>query len=499
MGNFSPVSISYKLGVGLSLLAMLLLSSCGVNDATGRSQFNIVSEEEELKIGAQADKVIRQQYGVYPDADLQNYVDQIGQRIVAVSGRNDIPYYFTVVDSPILNAFALPGGYIYVTRGLLYNMNSESELAFVIGHEISHVAAKHGAQALSKRRGIIAASVLASLVFKKGADKYSDWVNLGVGLAVQGYGRENEFEADEFGVQYAYDAQYHPEAYTDFFETLLDRQTRTPSWMEGLLASHPPTDERIAYVKEDVSALIARDNPDLSTFTLNQQSYLKKIEGIAIGDGPSIGKVDKDDLYYNDIFAFEFKLPKKWRITESDSVSSLFELDDPDFPSKIEVFAAYHPTAISLEEHVKLYDSKPHRKRRVTLTQYSQKMTQSIHILPNEDEHHQYQISTYIVNEHYSYRVIASASKNDSENLKVMVDSFLEKLVFLTQKQVEDEGVYRLKLHQVKQGETLESIAKIYYPKLKDAAEDFRVVNNLENKTLIVGNWIKVPIIIDER
>ena len=496
MGKISALSIIKTLGLGLSLFAVI---SCGVNDATGRSQFNIVSEEEELKIGADADKIIRQQYGVYPDADLQNYVDQIGQRIVAVSGRNDIPYYFTVVDSPILNAFALPGGYVYVTRGLMVNMNSESELAFVIGHEISHVAAKHGAQALSQRRGLVAASVLASVLFKKGADKYGDWANLGVGLAVQGYGRENEFEADEFGVQYAYDAQYHPEAYTNFFETLQDRETRTPTWMEGLLRSHPPTDERIAYVKEDVAALIERDKPDLSTFTMNQQSYLKKIEGLPIGKGPSIGAIDKDDVYTNEIFSFEFKVPKKWRISETDDIRSLFKLDHPDFPSKIEVFSTYNPVQKDLKEVVALYDSKPFRQRRMTLNQHQLKMVQSIHILKNEAEDDQYQISSYVVHGHYEYRFIASSSQKNKEALKAMVDTLLSSLVFLSPEDLEDADVYRLKLHSVKPGETLASIAKQYYPDIDEAKEDFKEVNRLGDTPLKSGTLIKVPVITKDK
>ena len=194
---------------------------CSVNPVTGKRQFNIVSTKEEVKIGKQADPFIRRQYGVYPNERLQNYVNTVGQRVAKVSKREGITYSFTVLDASLINAFALPGGYLYVTRGALAQMNSEAELAFVLGHEISHVAAKHGAQRLSQQRSIGIANILAQvLTQKEDLGLAGRVVNTGINFAVLGYGRENEFESDLIGLRYAYDAKYNTEKRSSFFKYL---------------------------------------------------------------------------------------------------------------------------------------------------------------------------------------------------------------------------------------------------------------------------------------
>lgn len=296
---------------GITVLCLTcLVSACAVNQATGKRQFNVVSNDEEIKIGREADKGIRKEYGLYKDEKLSQYVTKVGKDLVEHSGRKDIPYYFAVLDSPEINAFALPGGYVYVTRGILAELNSEAELAFVLGHEISHVAAKHGSQRISQSKGIGVAMIAATLIFgAEEVNQYDDILSQITNLAVLGYGRESENEADRLGAIYALNAGYDIQEGSKFLHTLLGEEKKDPNFLEVLHRSHPPTKERIDHIR-DLTATFAIS--PTKNYKVNQNEYLSQIDNLYIGPGSIAGRLIEDATYMNDAYGFKAKVIKHW-------------------------------------------------------------------------------------------------------------------------------------------------------------------------------------------
>jgi len=186
---------------------------------------------------------INQQYKPLNDAKITAYVQSLGARIASVCDRRDIEYHFGVVNDPQVNAFAAPGGYVYVTAGLLAAAENEAELVVVLGHEVGHVAARHAAQRIQTQFGLSLAAQILKIDQKSAA--FQNMVGLGMNLAVQGYSRENEYEADHLGALYACRLGYDPKAEVTFFAKLIKLQKAEPSVMEIWFASHPATGNRI--------------------------------------------------------------------------------------------------------------------------------------------------------------------------------------------------------------------------------------------------------------
>lgn len=241
------------------LAALLLLVSCAENPVTGERELALVGEATELQIGREQYGPTRQMQGGTYDTDpqLAAYVSEVGQRVARYADR-DLPYEFAVINSSVPNAWALPGGKIAVNRGLLVALENEAELAAVLGHEVVHAAARHGAQ--SMERGMLAqGAVLATAIGTRGSE-YARWAlqgaQLGAQLIQQRYGREAEREADRYGMQYMARAGYDPRAAITLQEKFLAlSEGRNPSWLEGLFASHPPSRERIENNRETAATL----------------------------------------------------------------------------------------------------------------------------------------------------------------------------------------------------------------------------------------------------
>lgn len=256
--SFVPLSL---------ILTGVLLNSCAVNPVTGRNEFSLVSERQELAIGAQQYSPSQQsQGGVYSvDEELTVYVNEVGQRLAAVSDRA-LPYEFVVLNNSVPNAWALPGGKIAVNRGLLLELNNEAELAAVLGHEVVHAAARHGALAMT--RGTLLQGVLTIGALASRNNEYSDYIvgasQLGAQLISQRYGRDAELESDYYGIQYMVRAGYDPRAAVSLQQTFVRlSEGRNQSWLNGLFASHPPSQERVdknrALVNELMPQLAGRD------------------------------------------------------------------------------------------------------------------------------------------------------------------------------------------------------------------------------------------------
>ncbi|MEA5444638.1 M48 family metalloprotease [Gammaproteobacteria bacterium AB-CW1] len=228
----------------------LLLAACAVNPVTGDRELRLISEREEIGIGEEQYAPLRQMQGgdYQVDPGLVDYVNQVGQRVARESDRPELPYEFTVINSSVPNAWALPGGKIAINRGLLTEFESEAELAAVLGHEIVHAAARHSARRM-ERQLILQAGVLA-VAAASSDSRYAGAIvgsaAIGAGLIGQRFSRSDELEADEFGTLYMHRAGYHPDGAVDLMERFLRlSEDRRQGWLDGLFASHPPSRERV--------------------------------------------------------------------------------------------------------------------------------------------------------------------------------------------------------------------------------------------------------------
>ncbi len=239
------------------------ISGCAVNPATGEQDLVLMSEQSEIALGRKTNKEVLQHYIVYDSPELQAYVNEVGQKLAMNSHRNNLIYRFTVLDSRDVNAFALPGGYIFITRGLLAYLNSEAELAAVLGHEIGHVTARHAVRQYSAAQITGIGTALAS-IFIPGMNQVGSQLMQVMGSAfLRGYGREHELEADKLGAEYVARTDYDAESMLDVIQVLKDQETfesqqaeaegREPRIYHGLFSTHPDHDTRLQEIVEYAS------------------------------------------------------------------------------------------------------------------------------------------------------------------------------------------------------------------------------------------------------
>jgi predicted Zn-dependent protease len=307
----------------LALPALLLtaglvagpVAGCARNPVTGKNELSLVSEGQEIQMGQQAAQEVAQTIGFVEDPGLQSYVANIGKRMAAKSERPNLPWEFHVVNDAAVNAFALPGGFIYVTRGLLGSMNSEAELATVLGHEIGHVTARHSVQQISKAQ-------LATLGLGIGSIVSSDVAQL-AGLASQGlqvlflkYGRDAENQADDLGFRYALGQNYDVREMANVFETLNRASQvggeggRLPEW----LSTHPDPENRVKRTEERLDTLHA----SLANAIVGRDEYLRQIDGLAYGEDPRQGFFEGAMFYHPDM-RFQLRFPEGWKAQNTPS------------------------------------------------------------------------------------------------------------------------------------------------------------------------------------
>ena len=227
------------------IIALTLFASCAAVN-----RLNLLTPKDEVAIGAQAAREVERSLKMYRDPIVLAYIDSLGQAMVRASALSQFQYHFKVVDAPEVNAFALPGGFLYVNRGLIEAANTESELAGVIGHEIGHVVGHHGARQISKRYGLAALveRIAGGALARKIAVQFAR-------LTLLKYGRLAEREADAFAVRCAVNAGVDPEGVARFFETLLQLHDSEPKGVEVWFATHPPTRARIDFVRSEIAKL----------------------------------------------------------------------------------------------------------------------------------------------------------------------------------------------------------------------------------------------------
>jgi predicted Zn-dependent protease len=268
-----------------------------------------MSESQEIAMGAAADPEIVAQYGRYEDKILQDFITQKGNEMAAISHRPDLKYEFKIVDSEVLNAFAVPGGYVYFTRGIMAHFNNEAEFAGVLGHEIGHITARHSVSQQSKailgQVGLIGSMILVPQVAE-----FAEPLSEGLGLLFLKFGRDAERQSDELGVEYSSKIGYDAKEMAGFFNTL-ERQSSGSESAElpDFLSTHPnPGDRNMAVSKlsDEWKKKLNLLDPKVS-----RESYLKKIEGLVYGEDPKQGFLE-NDLFYHPVLKFQLNTPKGW-------------------------------------------------------------------------------------------------------------------------------------------------------------------------------------------
>ncbi len=301
----------------LLMVALVTLAGCAVNPATGRTDFVMMSEAQELSLGREAHQQILKQYPRYPDEALQAYVQQVGERVARHSHRGQLDYHFTVIDSPDINAFALPGGYIYIHRGLMAYLGSEAELAAVLGHEVGHVTARHGVrqQSQSTAWGLLGQAVAMGT----GVGAAADVTGVLGNAVVRGYGRDMELEADGLGAEYLARGGYDPQAMIEVVKVLklqedfardqaAARGEQQPvGSYHGLFDTHPDNDRRLQQVIGPARALVAGQQE------VNREVFLKRLQGVPFGDSAESG-IRRGERFYHGDLDFTLAFAKGWSI-----------------------------------------------------------------------------------------------------------------------------------------------------------------------------------------
>lgn len=306
----------------LAILAIVIYA-CSVNPVTGKKEIMLVSEAQELAMGQQSDPAIVANYGLYDNQVLQDFINAKGKEMGAISHRPDIEYQFRILDSPVVNAFAVPGGYVYFTRGIMAHFNNEAEFAGVLGHEIGHITARHSAAQMSKQQlygGLFVAGMIVSEEFRQ----MGELAQQGLGLMFLKFGRDDESQSDELGVAYSTEIGYDSHQMAGFFEVLHRLQSQSGQSIPEFQSTHPDPVNRFNNVHTLSDAY--QKESGKTDLKINRNEYLKMIDGLIFGEDPRQGYV-KYNTFFHPELKFYFPVPPEWQIVNTPQMVQMASKD----------------------------------------------------------------------------------------------------------------------------------------------------------------------------
>ncbi|WP_461140660.1 M48 family metalloprotease [Spirosoma pomorum] len=296
-------------------IVLLSIFSCARNPVTGKREISLMSTEQEIAIGKESHPSVVATMGLYEDKRLQAFMNEKGKAMAKVSHRPDLPYQFYIVDSPIVNAFAVPGGYVYFTRGILAHFNNEAEFAGVLGHEIGHITAKHAARSQKSQLLSTIALIGGAVVAPQVVGQNIEALQQGLGLLSLKYSRDHESESDKLGVEYSSKIGYDANQMADFFGTLKRLSEKSGEAIPQFMSTHPDPGNRFTRVHE-----LAKDyqtkNP--ASYQVNRDRYLQLVDGLMYGEDPKQGFVENGYFYHPEL-RFQFPVPNNWQSQNSPS------------------------------------------------------------------------------------------------------------------------------------------------------------------------------------
>lgn len=300
--------------IALIAAAILLIPSCAVNPVTGKKQLMFMSEAQEIALGAQYDPSVVATFGEYQDEDLMAFIKEKGMEMGKISHRPHLEYHFKILDSPVINAFAVPGGYIYLTRGILAQFNNEAELIGVLGHEMGHITARHTVSQQTKQQLgqiLLIGGMIASEKFRE----FGQYAMQGMQLLFLSFSRDNEREADRLGVEYSSKIRYDAHKMADFFDVLKKMQLESShGGVPTFMSTHPDPGDRYNAVHRKASEW--QDSLNYPSWAVNADSYLQMIDGLVYGEDPRQGFVEAN-MFYHPELRFKYPVPPAWQLVNS--------------------------------------------------------------------------------------------------------------------------------------------------------------------------------------
>ncbi len=447
------------------IFILILCLSCAVNPVTKKRQLMLVSEKEEFEIGMHVAKQVKEEMGIYLELPkLRTLVKKVEDNIGRHSDRPNLIYRAEIVDTPDFNAFALPGGFIFVHRGLLARINSVDELAAVLGHETTHVAARHSAAQITKEKILNLFLFGANILTGGAVQNYGRFINVGIFLVFNKWSRDQERQADHYGIIYMTRAGYNPIAFLSVLKQIKRLEAREPSAFEVWFMDHPPTDERIKLAKEELKQL-RKTCPECFKRPIRRNEYIKLLDGLAVGERTNT-EVILRDTYYNKEYSFSIKIPYGWyaRLRSRYAVVifinpkmqfSAFVNVDP-LMKRITTQEYHKRIKRGMIKHglIKLEDLKiklPYGAMATTFEGFDRSRGKIIAELIS------------FVRGDNGYRIMGSGKEKDFETLHLALMEMIKSWRFLTPKEIVKIQPLRLRIHKVKKGETWRSLTIKYY------------------------------------
>ncbi|MDG5767607.1 M48 family metalloprotease [Balneolales bacterium ANBcel1] len=485
------------------LVALLLVSgSCAVqqNPVTGSTRLLAYTWSQEVEIGREVDREFTAQYGLYDDPNVSDYVDELSRLVLAESHMRreytdakfrETEFYFRVLDSPVVNAFALPGGYVYVTRGLLAHLNNDAQLAVVIGHEIGHVAARHASQRQLRQSvgqiAILGGAILGQEFLGIPGEPILNLSSQAAQLIFLSYGRSAERESDRLGVEYAARAGFAAEEGAAFFTSLKRISEASGQTIPTWLSSHPDPGER-----EQNIPTLAREwrERGYEQTIRNEETYMEMLDGMLYGDNPREGFVDGDRFVHPDL-EFQFPVPDEWRLINernqvillapSENAVMIFRIDGESASAResVQSFARQEGITVNSETATQSSDRHSAYQADVTITQDAGNLRALVYAVEFDNR---------------IYRYISYSSADDFDTFRDDFRTVPESFDRLTDRDILAVQPARLQIVRVEEPGVFEDFLPDPLPRGITAGE-VAIINQVEEgETVDKGRLLKIPV-----
>lgn len=476
--------------IALLLFFICAVISCAINPVTGKRQLMLVSEAQEIQMGAEYDPQVIATFGEYMDEHTLSFIQARADEMGKISHRPNLKYHVKIVDSPVVNAFAVPGGYIYLTRGILAQFNNEAELVGVLGHEMGHINARHSVSTQSKQtlgQLLLIGGMIASEEFAS----YAQYAMQGMQLLFLGFSRDNERQADQLGVAYSSQIGYDANKMADFFQVL--KKMSMPEEQGGVptfLSTHPDPVDRYNSVKQDTKKW--QDSLKLETWKVNTDSYLQMIDGIVYGEDPRQGYVEGNTFYHPEL-KFRFSFPAGWQFENLPTQVNMAPSDGKALI--VFTFASGSSLNEAASSSLGQLELKPQESYNTTVNNFPAIVTLSRQVYQNQTTGQQQAnmiMSCFIdyANTFYVFHgVTAEADYNTySETFMATMSNFSR----LTDPAKLNKKPVKILVKKVQRTGTLAN-AFNYYGVQQNKMDELALLNNLElNEVVQAGKMIKV-------